>query len=155
MSDPQDHVDVRMHPPVLAVIHLAAALLLGWLLHFAYPFPAWVHWMGWLIVMAGFVLAFSAVRRFSSVHTTLDPHGSVSFVVTSGPYRFTRNPIYVGYLSLTVGIPLIFGNLWGVLLAPLQIVLFNRLVIQAEEAYLSRKFAHVYLDYKARVRRWL
>ena len=63
-----------------------------------------------------------------NVHTTLDPHGSVSFVVTSGPYRFTRNPIYVGYLSLTVGIPLIFGDLWGVLLAPLHA--YGRLTVR-------------------------
>ena len=155
MSDASDGADVRMHPPILAAIHLAAALLLGWVLHLPYPPPVWVRGLGWLIVLGGLGLAFSAVRRFTSVHTTLNPHGAVTFVITSGPYRFSRNPIYIGYLCLTAGIPLIFGNLWGLLLAPLQVILFNRLVIEAEEAYLSRKFAHVYLDYKSRVRRWL
>jgi protein-S-isoprenylcysteine O-methyltransferase Ste14 len=87
--------------------------------------------------------------------TTLDPHGSVSTIVTSGPYRFSRNPIYLGFLCLLIGFPFIFRNYWGLILSPLLIVLMNTLVIQHEEAYLEKKFGEAYTGYKSRVRRWL
>ena len=61
----------------------------------------------------------------------------------------------MGFLCLLIGIPLIFGNYWGLILSPLQVILFNRLIIQREEAYLSAKFGVEYTEYKQKVRRWL
>ncbi len=87
--------------------------------------------------------------------TTLDPHGSVSEIVTSGPYRFSRNPIYLGFVCLLIGFPFIFRTYWGLILSPLFIVLMNTLVIRHEEAYLEQKFKGVYTSYQSRVRRWL
>jgi len=95
------------------------------------------------------------VSQFGRMHTTLDPHGSVSAVVTSGPYRFSRNPIYFGFLCTLIGLPLALGNVWGVVLSPLLMVSMYQLVIKHEEAYLEKKFKDVYTSYKSRVRRWL
>ena len=88
-------------------------------------------------------------------HTTLDPHGSVSEIVTGGVFGISRNPIYLGFVCLLIGFPFIFGIYWGLILSPLFIILMNTLVIQHEEAYLEKKFGDGYARYKSRVRRWL
>ena len=154
-DEPKNLTGVRAHPPILTLIHLLAAFLLGWLVPLPVPVPAWLPLAGWGIVIAGLALAFWAVSHFHKVRTTLDPHGGTTVIASSGPYRFTRNPIYLGYTCLLVGFPLIINDYWGLILSPLLVVLMNRLVIQYEEAYLERQFGQSYLDFKAKVRRWL
>jgi len=155
MTEADDHPHSRVHPPILTLVHLAAAFLLQWLLPLALPLPVFIRGLGGLLALGGLALAVAAVRQFNLAHTTLDPHGAVTSIVTSGPYRFSRNPIYVSYVCLLIGFPLALNSAWGVLLSPLLVLLLDRLVIQYEEAYLQRQFAQVYLDYKSRVRRWL
>jgi protein-S-isoprenylcysteine O-methyltransferase Ste14 len=151
----KDHADVKFHPPVLMGIHLAAALLLGWLVPLPLPVQVFVYSIGWIVVILGLAAAFGGLRQLIRAHTSPNPHAPTTSVVTTGVYRFTRNPIYIGYLCMLIGIPLVFGNYWGLALSPLQVVLFNRLIIRHEEAYLSGKFGAEYLDYKHKVRRWL
>ena len=148
-----DNANVRIHPPVLMAIHLAAVFLLGWLVPIT--LPQWVEFIGWGVVVFGLVAAFSGLRQLIRAHTSPDPHAPTTSVVTTGVYRFTRNPIYLGYFCMTLGLPLIFGNVWGLVAAPVQAYLFNRLIITREESYLSGKFEQDYLDYKSKVRRWV
>ena len=153
MAEHKDHADVKIHPPILLIIHLFAAYLLKRL--FAFAFPNILVWVGYLLVLVGLGLAFNAVIQFIRSRTTLDPHGSVSEIVTGGVYRFSRNPIYLGFVCLLIGFSFIFRSFWGLILSPLFILLMNALVIQHEEAYLEKKFGEGYTSYKSRVRRWL
>lgn len=157
MSEAQDHPNINrnIHPPVLLMIHILAAFLLNWLLPLQFELPGSLEQVGYLLVLAGLGLAFSAVHRFTKAHTTLDPHGSVSVLVMEGPYRFSRNPIYLGFVCVLVGLPFAFGNYWGAVLSPLLMLSMFRLVIQHEEAYLEKKFGERYAGYRSRVRRWL
>ena len=132
-----------------------AAFFLNKLFPLRFAFPQALVWLGYALVLVGLGLAISAASGFFRARTTLDPHGSVSNIVTSGPYRFSRNPIYLGFLCLLIGFPFIFRNYWGLILSPLLIVLMNVMVIRYEEAYLEKKFGEVYTGYKSRVRRWL
>jgi len=155
MSEKQDHPEINrnVHPPVIFFIHVLAAFLLNWLLPLT--FPKSLEWIGYILVIVGLGFAFSAVSQFGKMHTTLDPHGSVKAIVTSGPYRFSRNPIYFGFLCTLVGLPLAIGNYWGAALGPVFVVCMFQLVIKHEEAYLEEKFKDVYTSYKSSVRRWL
>jgi len=157
MNQVQDHPNINrnIHPPVLLLIHILAAFLLNWLSPLSFAFPKVLEWMGYVFVVAGLGFAFSAVSQFGKAHTTLDPHGSVSAVVTGGPYRFSRNPIYLGFVCVLIGLPLALGNYWGAVLSPMFMVSLYQLVIKHEEAYLEEKFKDVYTRYKSRVRRWL
>jgi protein-S-isoprenylcysteine O-methyltransferase Ste14 len=96
-----------------------------------------------------------AVLAFRRARTTLDPYHPVSSIVTSGIYRFSRNPIYFGFLLMVIGIPLNTGTYWGIILAPIFILLCNKLVIEREETYLEEKFGKTYTSYMSSVRRWL
>jgi len=155
MSGPNDHAQVKIHPPVLVSMHVLAAFFLNKLWPLSFTFPKVLEWVGYVLVLIGLGLTISAASGLMRARTTLDPHGSVSNIVTSGPYRFSRNPIYLGFVCLLIGFPFIFRMYWGLILSPLLIVLMNMLVIQHEEAYLEKKFGDVYTGYKSRVRRWL
>jgi len=150
-----DHAQVKIHPPVLTLIHVAAALLLNWLFPFPAALPQIWKSLGVFLVLAGLALALLAIRQFSLAHTTVDPHGSVTTLVTSGPYRFSRNPIYLGFVLMLAGFPLFSGTVWGAILVPVLILNLNSLVIRHEEAYLEKKFGGGYAGYKSRVKRWL
>jgi protein-S-isoprenylcysteine O-methyltransferase Ste14 len=154
-KDLADHASVKIHPPVLLVSHIVVAYLAKWFIPFPFAVPDIVQNIGFALVVGGFLFGFSAFLEFRKARTTIDPHGSVRSIVTSGVYRLTRNPIYVGFTLMLIGLPLNSGTYWGVVLAPIFIFLMNRLVIEHEEAYLEKKFGEVYTSFKSRVRRWL
>ena len=155
MNTHKDHADVKIHPPVLVSMLVLAAFFLNKLFPLPFAFPQVLVWLGYALVLIGLGLTISAASGLMRARTTLDPHGSVSSLVTSGPYRFSRNPIYLGFLCLLIGFPFIFKTYWGLILSPLLIMLMNVLIIRHEEAYLEKKFGDVYRSYKSRVRRWL
>ena len=76
-------------------------------------------------------------------------------LITTGPYRFTRNPLYIGLSLVQLSAACWLNNLWILLLLPLSIVVITQYAIAREERYLEKLFGQDYLDYKARVRRWL
>jgi len=155
MTEHKDHANVKIHPPVLLLIHLLVVFTLDWLFPLIDTFPQFLEWTGYGLVLTGLGFAFRAMSQFRSAHTTLDPHGAVSVVVTDGPYRLSRNPIYLGLLCTLIGLPLALGNYWGAVISPVFVAGMNQLVIKYEEAYLEEKFKDVYTSYKSRVRRWL
>jgi protein-S-isoprenylcysteine O-methyltransferase Ste14 len=144
-----------VHPPVVTLAFLLIAYALGRFVPLPLAVPAILRHIGLGLAFVGFLSGIGAFIEFMKARTTLDPHGAAKQLVTSGIYRFTRNPIYLGFLLVVVGLPLYFGLYWGIVLAPLYVFLMNRLIIRHEEAYLGRKFGKTYTDYTSQVRRWL
>ena len=106
-------------------------------------------------LLGGFVVGLLGFREMSRAGTNVDPYRPATTVVTGGPYRFTRNPMYVGFTLMYVGISAWTNALLPILLLPAVQQLMRRGVIEREERYLERKFGDDYLRYKARVRRWI
>ena len=157
MSKEQDRptINRNVHPPIVALIFIVIAYLLGRLFLGPFVAPVVVRNVGLALSFIGFLLGVGAFIEFKKAHTTLDPHGSVKQLVMAGVYRFTRNPIYLGFLLMVIGLPLTSGLYSGVVVAPFFTLAMNRLVIEKEETYLEKKFKDVYTSYKSRVRRWL
>jgi protein-S-isoprenylcysteine O-methyltransferase Ste14 len=157
MAKEQDRAGINpmVHPPIVASLFIVLAYFVGRFVSFPFAVPPILRNIGLLLTFFGFLLGIGALLEFRKARTTLDPHGSVRQLVTSGIYRFTRNPIYLGFLLMIVGLPLSSGLYWGIVMVPFYILAMNRLVIEREESYLEQKFKNVYPDYKARVRRWL
>lgn len=149
------HADVKIQPPVLTFIHVALAFLLTWLFPLPWMVPPILQAGGLLLVVIGLLIGVVALIAIRSVHTTTDPHGSVSKLVTFSIYRFTRNPVYLGFVLMLIGILLNAGSYWGIILAPMLVILFNRIIIEREEEYLALKFGDQYRNYKLKVRRWI
>jgi protein-S-isoprenylcysteine O-methyltransferase Ste14 len=157
MAKAQDHpkISPMVHPPVVALMFIVIAYFLGRFVPLPFFAPAILRYVGLALTFVGFLLGIGAFIEFRKAHTTLNPHGSAKQLVTSGIYRFTRNPIYLGFLLMVIGIPLNSGLYWGMLLAPFYVLMIHRLIIRHEEAYLERKFGKAYTSYTSRVRRWL
>jgi protein-S-isoprenylcysteine O-methyltransferase Ste14 len=118
--------------------------------------PDSVRWIGGgALVVAGLALLASFNALFVRKGTAVEPWKPTTAIVTDGPYRFTRNPAYLGMASLYVGIALLSDALWALAPLPVVLALIDRGVIAREERYLERKFGDAYLGYKRRVRRWL
>jgi protein-S-isoprenylcysteine O-methyltransferase Ste14 len=137
----------------------AAGLLIGWLLGKLWPFPflmsTWTRWIEWPLFVIAPCLAVWAVVTFRRHKTVVDPRGKVVTIVTAGPYRFTRNPMYVALMLLYIAGTLAIGNLWvAILLVPVFLALNNG-VIGPEERYLQAAFGEQYTSYQSRVRRWI
>jgi protein-S-isoprenylcysteine O-methyltransferase Ste14 len=111
--------------------------------------------LGWGLLVAGVLLAVSAAYLFRRAGTTPNPSKPTSALVIRGPYRFTRNPMYVGMTTLYLGGTLLLNDPWPLAFLPGVIALLQSYVIGREEAYLERKFGDEYRAYKARVRRWI
>lgn len=145
-------------PPVLVVFTMAFAMkglaLLAPGLNFMVPGAP--YWAGGLVVASLLLLLLSA-REFSKADTKLDPRNpdDSSALVTGGVYRFSRNPIYLGFLLLLIAAAIDFSNALAFTVPPLFVVYMNRFQIAPEERYMREKFGEQFRNYTRRVRRWV
>ena len=152
----RDSSGAAVRPPIAWALTAIAGLALDWL--YPLPFlPAAVPagWLGAIVFLAGFALLIWAATTFRNAGTNVPTSQPTTAIVAAGPYRYTRNPIYIGMFLGLIGLAIGFDSLWLlVLLVPFFLVI-RHLVVAREEAYLERKFGDGYRAYKARVRRWL
>jgi protein-S-isoprenylcysteine O-methyltransferase Ste14 len=145
--------------PVPPPAYYGAGLVAGALLERLAPLPLGGHRAltvaGAALVVAGATLAVAGVAGVVRHRTTIVPHRSVSALVTSGGYRWSRNPMYAGLAVAYLGVSALIGSWWPLVLWPVVLTAVARFVIRPEERYLNDRFGRQYLDYSARVRRWL
>ena len=144
-------------PPVLLAGFVGLALVLERALRLPVPFAelAAVDFLGMTLLLGGGLLVIWAALEFRRHQTSIRPDRGSDALLLTGPFAFSRNPIYLGEVIALVGAGVGFNRLWLIIVAPLFAVAVSRLAIQPEEAYLERRFGAAYLDYKVHVRRWL
>lgn len=154
MSTPADHgPGVRLPPPVIAALVMGGAWLLDrlWTLQIGPPAVA----LGGMVIFLAIGLAGWAVLVLVKAGNDPRPDRPDAALVATGPYRRSRNPIYLALLLGATGLALIWGTLWGWLGVVVLHGVLDRLVIAKEEAYLASRFGAAYEAYKGRVRRWM
>ncbi|HEX5932214.1 MAG TPA: isoprenylcysteine carboxylmethyltransferase family protein [Methyloceanibacter sp.] len=153
-----DHAEVAIMPPILFLGALAAGALLSFLIPIGPGLGsanALALTVGLTFVLIGFALVARSVHNFRLARTSVVPSEPATALVATGPYRFTRNPIYIGFVLAYFGFAIVLTSMWVLLLLIPVLVILQRGVVLREEAYLERKFGDVYCKYKARVPRWL
>ncbi|MGV3527277.1 MAG: methyltransferase family protein [Flavisolibacter sp.] len=157
MEAQKGHPGVYIPPPLLYAAFFFAAILLEKFLpfsrHFFLTTPATV--LGIIFIAASLLFNVPALRQFFQTKNTLVTIRPAHSLQTTGIYAISRNPMYVSLFLLYVGLAFLFGNWWNFIVLPLLIVVIQQYVIRREECYLDQRFGEEYLDYKARVRRWL
>lgn len=151
MSDVPDLGAVR--PPRVYL----AALVTGVLLQLAAPLPFLPRPMaaGAILAIAAIALLWYSVALFRAAGTPVPARKPTTAIVRTGPYRFSRNPIYLAYSLFQLGIAIWMNSLWLLATLAVAIALMHFIVIRREEQYLERRFGLEYLRYKASVRRWV
>jgi len=156
--DARDRPNAIPWPPILLVAMIGLGIGLQWLapLPWIYGFAALeATVLGVTMIVAAFSIDIWAALVFRSHKTTIMPHQSSTRLVTRGPFRFSRNPIYVGNLMVVAGLGLVLANPWLLMLTPVLGFALRNLAIRREERHLEALFASEWQDYKARVRRWI
>ena len=159
MPDQRDAAAVRVFPPAVP----ALTILLGVALQRLWPIqaapgvdPSIRYWVGGLMIAGAFFgLGLWSVILFRRSGQNENPWKPTPQIVERGPFRITRNPMYLQMIIICIGVAVILANAWILLLVPGGGWVLQRLAILPEEAYLERKFGDTYRAYKNRVRRWL
>jgi protein-S-isoprenylcysteine O-methyltransferase Ste14 len=156
MADTADTAHVIIRPPLAWALAVVAGLALDRLvpLPFLPPnLPA--GWLGVEVFVLALALFAWAIVTMTRAGSNVPTNRPTTTIVESGPYRFTRNPIYLGMFLGLIGLAIASDTLWLLLmLVPFALVIRYG-VVAREEAYLERKFGDVYCSYRSRVRRWL
>jgi len=156
MSDQSDAPDVVIHPPIALAIALVLAFALNWFWPLPFVPPAIPHTqLGVLLIIGMLLIIRWAAVTFRKARTNILTSQAATTIVATGPFAYSRNPIYVAALLGMIGAAIAFDSLW--FLAALVVIWFvlRYGVIAREETYLECKFGAPYLDYKSKVRRWL
>jgi len=156
MADTADTANVKVRPPIMWVVAVLAGLLLNWLMPLPFiPAVVPAAWLGAMVFVLALALFAWAIATMSRAGTNVPSTRPTTTIVDTGPFRYTRNPIYVGMMLGLIGLAVAFNSLWLLLmLVPFALVI-RYAVVTREEAYLERKFGDAYRGYCARVRRWL
>jgi len=145
--------------PLPPDIYFLIALILEGVSHFLFPIsiiiPSPYNLIGIILILAGFAMAFHVNLTFMKNKTTIMPYKTPSSLVTTGLFRLSRNPIYLGMASALLGAAVSLGTLSPFIFPLLFMAIIDRLVIPLEEHVLEKKFGREYREYKGKVRRWL
>ena len=150
-----DSAGIMVPPPLIYLTGLVLGYGLGVFFPIAFlPFvPALI--LGVIVLLVGLLIASSAIRTFRRHRTTTLPTRPAVALVQDGPFRFTRNPMYVSLGISYAGLALMVDSLWSLLLLIPVVLAINYYVIVREEKYLTREFGDEYRSYRAKVRRWI
>jgi protein-S-isoprenylcysteine O-methyltransferase Ste14 len=145
----------RILPPVYFLV--ALVVMAG--LHFRLPVGHVIQppygYGGGVLIVGGLVLVVWAARLFQRAGTAIRPFERSSALVTDGPYRYSRNPMYLGMVCVLTGLGLVLGTIASFAVIPVFVWLIQQRFIRPEEAVLARTFGSAYAEYRERVRRWL
>ncbi len=150
-----DNPNVIAFPPLIYAVPMAGGILLHTLFPMNLLPPVLANVLGGLSFILAVILAVLASRTMRQAGTNVNPSQPTTAIVSDGPFRFTRNPLYLSLTLLYSSISLLVNALWPMLMLPIVLIIIDQGVIAREERYLENKFGEEYTHYKARVRRWI
>lgn len=159
MSEPApNNPGVHFPPPTLFVVGFLIAIALDrWMisLRLGGVSRASLLITGWVLIVTGLLVLLWALLTFARARTAILPSRPARTIVATGPFRYSRNPMYVAFSAVYIGLALLMSMAWPLLLLPLVLLGLYALVIRREERYLGHAFGDEYAAYRSRVRRWL
>ena len=151
-----DTAAVIIRPPLALLLAIMAGLALNRFVPLSFlPPDLPALWLGAVVFAVGLALAIWAITTMTRAGSNVPTNLPTTTIVERGPYRFTRNPIYLGMFLALIGLTVALDNFWLLAMLVLFAIVIRYGVVAREEAYLERKFGDVYRSYRSRVRRWL
>ncbi|MFN2563438.1 MAG: isoprenylcysteine carboxylmethyltransferase family protein [Gemmatimonadaceae bacterium] len=155
MAADADTAGVVAPPPLIYLAAIVAGAVLERVWRWRIPTARWGAVLGALLIGAAIVLLAWAVREFARTQTSPKPHEPTTAIVTSGPFGFTRNPIYIAFTLVQLGVGLWAASGWILAMVIPALIVIRYGVVAREERYLERKFGEDYASYRRTVRRWV
>ncbi len=146
---------IKFYPPLLTLLLIMTMAAL----HYTLPQPQLIstpfHSLGFVLIAGGMLMNLWSANWFRKNKTTIDPRGNAIYLAQEGLYRVSRNPMYLGMLITLLGVCIYFGSLISFLAPPFFVWIVTLRFISREEQALLDCFGDEYVQYKARVRRWI
>jgi len=150
-----DNLTPRIVPPV----YFLAAVIMMILLHLFAPIGYWLQspwkYFGIVIIVFGFVLSLGSGNLFRRLGTPPRPGIRATVLVTTGAYRYTRNPMYLGLVTMLIGLAILLGSFTPPVVIPFIVWILHSKFIGREEKWMESWFGESYLEYKSKTSRWL
>lgn len=153
--DERDHAGAVAPPPLLYLASILAGAGLQALRPLPFVPPGLARGIGIPLVAGALILFVLSMREFRRARTTVRPDRPTTTIIQTGPYRLSRNPVYLAMTLLHLGVAVWANSLWLLVTLALTLGVMSAGVIAREERYLERKFGDAYRAYKENVRRWL
>ena len=156
MSGNIDAPNVVIHPPIALAVALIACFALNWLYPLPFVPPAVPRIeVGLILLLLVLLIVRWAATTFRKARTNILTSRAATTIVATGPFAYSRNPIYVAAFLGIIAFAIGFNNAWFLIALVVIFCVIRYGVVAREEAYLTNKFGAQYLDYKNKVRRWL
>ncbi len=146
---------VRFPPPLIFLILIALALILHRIFPLSLPVTDWIGYLGSAVLLGSVLLLANLFFTFRRAKTHIEPWKPTSHIITTGIFGYSRNPIYLAFCLISLGLALLINSVWVLLSILPSAYLVYVIAIKKEEIYLAEKFGDEYRDYKRQVRRWL
>jgi len=146
---------MRIYPPHIFALSLIAIGLLAWFLPVAPIVSGPFRMLGIIPVITGLIIAIWPSILYKRRKNPILPDATPQVLILDGPFRFTRNPMYLGMVLVLLGVAIMSGSVTPYLVLPVFVLVITRRYIRMEEANLTRQFGDDYLAYTKRVRRWI
>jgi protein-S-isoprenylcysteine O-methyltransferase Ste14 len=147
--------DRKTFPPTYLLISIVAMAVLHFLLSARKIIPSPWNALGIVPIALGVAINIVADDAFRRAQTTVKPFEESTTLVMSGVFQISRNPMYLGFVLILVGVAVLMGSLTPYFVIPVFVILMDRVFIQVEEEMLEEKFGSAWLDYETRVGRWI
>ena len=154
IENQENDLNIPMKPPTIYFLSIVAGFMVQWIFPIKI-FPTFTIVVGLLFIPTALILLLWGSRLFEQAETAVNPDIHPSALVTNGIYKYTRNPMYLGFTLLQIGFAFALNNIWLLITLLPTLTYMTYKVIQKEEAFLEAAFGQAYLDYKATVRRWI
>jgi protein-S-isoprenylcysteine O-methyltransferase Ste14 len=155
MATSTDKPGVAAPPPLL----YGGAFVLVLVFHWFWPMPIFGHavalWLSLALLVLSVGIAAWGIRTMQAAGTNVNPALPTTVTLASGPFRFSRNPLYLALTLLYLGLTLAFNTWWGIVMLVLVHIIMHRGVVLREERYLDQKFGETYRQYRSKVRRYV
>ena len=146
---------MKLLPPFLLALFVLAMVAL----HLWLPGPVLIdplcRWLGAPLIVVGAALSVTGARHFFRIRTNINTFNEPTLLVTDGLFRWSRNPMYLGFITFLLGLGIALSTLGPLLLPPVFAVIVDRWYVQFEERAMRTKFGDAYEAYTRRTRRWL
>jgi protein-S-isoprenylcysteine O-methyltransferase Ste14 len=147
--------NILVPPPFIYVAFYVIGMVIQKVIPIVLPVGRFMRLPGFILTVIGIGIGVWSVLLFDRSKTSVVPIKPALVLVQSGPYQWTRNPMYLSLLITYTGASFFFQSFWGLILIPIVMVVVTRIVIEKEELYLQIKFGEEYRRYQSKVRRWL
>jgi protein-S-isoprenylcysteine O-methyltransferase Ste14 len=145
----------KLQPPTYLLLTILVMIALHWLVPLSQIVPGLWRLTGLIPLAAGISLNIAADRAFQRAGTTVKPFEASTTLITTGVFRISRHPMYLGFVLILLGIAVLLGSLTPWLVIPIFVILIDRVFIQTEERMLAEQFGQSWSTYTAGTRRWL